>query len=221
MQFSDVASLIISKITPDGDSYLQIPTAAPYYSTPFGIRLNLLLRKFSVDTFLLFTPFSTLTVNANDQTVNVADLSRCAVSFHHIVDCWINNFHIPREDSVEHLLNLSAPNTPAGTPMRWTQVDPQNILFDVQVSANLSNCWLRGFYRHPNIAADTDVVQLPDEWLDLFERYCAAYLRENTVQDDVGFQRLSRIDSQLFDAISKIRADRLRDTLYRGPRYRY
>jgi hypothetical protein len=222
MVFSDIASLAALSLTPDGDTYLAIPAVGgPYYSTPFGVRLAQLLQRFSVDTMMCFAAMQAVTVPSGVNTLDFSNSSVCTLNFHYVTRLWLNNTLVERYESVADVLSNFTPSTPAGLPACYCQLDPQTLIFDVTTDISVTSAYAQGYYRHPVITADTTPVLMAPEWLDLFNRYAQVYLRQDVVGDDIGLQRLQRIDSQAFDAISRIKSDRMRDLLSREPRRNY
>lgn len=210
MTFQELAELMIAEMGGDGDTSITLPTAAPYFSTAFGLRLQLLLQAFTKDTYLLFSPREEITVEDGDREFSFADTDNCALNFFDVRGVWLDNFKINRASSMAQVLAGWSPLTPVGTPSSFAQMNSQKIIFNIEVGANIDDCFCMGFYRHPAIAADEDEILLAGEEVLLFEPYAQANLRRNVAADELGLVRLREVNKSAFEAVMSLRTKQMR-----------
>lgn len=210
MTFAQLATWIIADMTPDGDSFLPLPTAPTYFDHPWGQRLAAYLSNFTCETYVLFAASEPITVEAGDREFSFADSDNCAKHFFDVERIFINREPLAKARHVRYLTHKWTPATPPGTPSCWAQMDSSRILFDVECASSLDGTFAQGFYRHPAISSDDQVVEIEaPEHVELFSRYAQTLFREKVASDEIGLSRLQRLDQQAFNAIQQLRGDRL------------
>lgn len=216
MTFQTLAEYVAFELRPDGDTAFTLPESTPYFSTPYGIRLDLLLKRFSRDTLLLFTPNVEITVSEGDREFDFSDPANCALALFDVHRIYLANERITRHSSTEKILRNWSPLTPAGRPYAYAPLSDYKILFEVECADDIEDCFAQGFYRHPTITADNSPVSIPDEYLDIFARYAAAFLRSNVASDEIGLARLARVDQAAAQGVRKMKTDALMRMLQAG-----
>jgi hypothetical protein len=210
MEFSELVETVIYELQPDGDSSIALPTIGDTYAgEPFGDRVLRLLQAFTVDTFYLWTANQEITVEAGDREFSFLDDTNCDLSFFHLDQVWLANLPICRKN-VKELLNWWLPTSAAGRPWAWAQLDRSSILFNVEVDADIEDCSVQGYYRHPAVESDEDSVLIAPEDVFLFTAYASANLRRNVASDEVGLARLQSIHPEAARAVVKLRGERMR-----------
>lgn len=194
--FTELCDFVVSDLTADGDTQFSFPSGV-YYTSAFGKRVASWLKLFSVKTYNLFTLKEAITIGSGDQTFSLVDSANCAKSFYRVEKVWLNNEEIQRLDSVKEMLDHSHPTDSAGLPHLWAQLNESAILFNRNPSGSIANSYVAGYYRHPNITADSTVVEFPDEEWAYLSRVLAVAMRENVFSDEVGLQRVMRLDRQV------------------------
>ena len=203
--FLELAQYVIADLAVDGDSQFTFPKAAPYYNTPFGKRLAIYLKTFTAETYLLYAHMEAITVQSGDRFLNLDDSSNCAKSFFHVDRVWLNNNLIERRASATELMRSVNPSDTAATPYAFAQSDRRHIVFNSDPGATISNCYASGCYRHPSITDDSTVIEVEEEYWELFSNFAGVLLRSKTASDDVGLTRL-----QMMSPDTKRRMDSLR-----------
>jgi hypothetical protein len=194
--FSELCDFVVSDLQADGDTQFSFPSGV-YYTSAFGKRVASLLKLFSVKTYNLFTLEESITIGSGDQTFSLVDPDNCAKSFYRVEKVWLNNEEIRRLDSVKEMLANTHPTDTSGLPHLWVQLNESSILFNRSPSGSIANSYVAGYYRHPNITADSTVVQFPDEEWSYLSRVIGLAMRENVFSDDIGLQRVMRLDQQV------------------------
>jgi hypothetical protein len=200
--FQEFTEFVASDLTADGDSQFTLPESA-YYSSPFGKRLAVLLKSFSVQTNSFFTIKEAITIGAGDQTFDLSDSSNCSKSFHSVSKVWLNGEPITKLDSVMALMAIVNPDDGPALPSAWAQLDEKRILFNSDPTGSIANSYVAGFYRHPNITSDETLVDFPEDEWPMLSQVVGISLRLNVAADEIGLSRIAQMNDQVYRYIAE------------------
>lgn len=216
MTYLEVAEWVAADLEPDGDSFLTVPTEAPYFSTSWGKRLAAYISNFTVDSYLLYSASTACTITTGDRIYSFADTANCTKHFFDVDALFVNNYPLSKIRNVAELMRGWNPGIAAATPMSWAQLDKSRIIFNTEVSSLLTGTYAQGFYRHPAITSDAQELEIVEpEYLELFSRYAQVMLREKVASDDIGMARLQRVDQQSYQAVLALRSERFAQMMSR------
>jgi hypothetical protein len=209
--FGELCEYLTADLRPDGDAMFEIPTAAPYHSSPFGKRVAVYLLSLSVTVQAHYTTKTTITVGANDNLFNLDDPANCALAIYHPTSVILNKSQIYQCRSVKEFEEHAGPDRYINRqPSAYVIIDRYQIQFDSNPTGAIPNSYVTGYYRHPNITSDETQVLFPmDEWPAL-TRTIQTMMRENVTADEIGFGRLQRLDQLAYEYIRRKRAASIR-----------
>lgn len=91
-----------------------------------------------------------------------------------------------------------------GQPLFYRYVEDYILAFDCPLSdteLDSNDNYVSGWFMHPIITADNNMVKLPFKFIDIFAEYSAAELMRSVVSDDVGLTRLRMYEKRTTQAI--------------------
>lgn len=219
MTFSELALSVIDALRGDGDYVTTPPSSGSYATSPFGKRLIRSLKRFTIETYSLFTDGVSMTVVSGDRTIDLSDTNKCSKYVCYPVDVWAKGQRIARIDSIQEIQAGWNPASPTlGVPSAWARLDDRQIIFDKRPNATVTDCWVSGFYEHPAITTDGADVLLSSRYAELFERYASVMMRQDVAADQIGLARLQRVDAQAARTMRDARAEALKKYLDQGRR---
>lgn len=108
--------------------------------------------------------------------------------------------------------------TSTGTPVRWIQLPPKQIRLTPAPTEEIENSWVSGFYCHPILADDDDLIQVTtgdEEWCAKY--VCGRLLESAKDKECREFAQSLLSESMAYLQTRKLEADRmLHETLVRG-----
>ena len=209
MTFETLAAYVVEQIKVDGDTTVSLPESAPYYSTTFGLRQAVHLKTFTKLTCLLYDAHEAITLASGDLTFSLIDSGNCAKQFFEVHDVFISGEKILEYPGIAALIDASTDGA-TGNPTAWAMVNDTAIMFDKSPTGAISNSWVRGFYRHADIASDSTTIEFADDHVPLFAAYASYFLRKNVAADEVGIQRMFAEKQDVADGIKRLKGASMR-----------
>lgn len=214
LTFETLAKQLIRRMRSDGDTFVELPTAGPYYDSEFGEEMIDALKDFSVVAKMLYTPRRTFLIPALSggyRIINWSNSVHSTSKFYDPTEIYVDGKKITRK-SVEEIEDNWHPTKPQNVPLCWAKLDEDRIIFDCNTpDAGVSNCFAKGYYEHGDITADTGTgseVDMPRNVKEIFLAYAQVRFRANSAKDEIGFRRIEGLIQAAQREVSRLYAER-------------
>jgi hypothetical protein len=178
------------------------------------------LQRFSVATRLLYKGGQSWTLTSGQAEYTIASLSGSPTppAFFEIDDVIINNNLLTKEDGLAGPMSLSKLAyytggnfyaSPNGVPVVWTRETYPGMIrlwpTPDAATAALSTHYIHGWFTHPTLSGDSDVILFPVEYHRLLCKFAAVELMDPYAQGDV-LARQQKLQSEVEKEVAKVRA---------------
>lgn len=198
-------TLVKAKIRYDGASVEDVNDLA--INSGFDTRAKASFYSFVEETFCIYANRSALTLAASDQEVDLFDAAKCAQPIHSPRHVWVNNVKLELWSMADLESMYSGGTMVNGTPVAWALAEDGRICFDKPASGAFANNYVSGWRRHTAIAADGDVLRVPDRVITtILVSYIAADFQMPVVASNAGLNRLEMYDKIAFQGLQKFKA---------------
>ena len=207
MNWGDFKTYTKQKLNPAGDSIIDLSTIT--LASAFDTRLQILVRMFTADAYILYTPKVAFTPPTNDIVFATSGIASCSIFEAKTV--WIDSGKIGKYDSIAALeRDFDTVNTVTAKPRAWAMQSEGVIQFNCIPDSAYSNSFIAGWYSHPPFTNDNDTVRISERQIDVAAVYCARLFMEPVIFRDESLTRLKRYDVTAFEAVRRIKAENLK-----------